>query len=377
VIRVLTVFGTRPEAIKFAPVLRALEADSKRFESLVCVSAQHRQMLDQVLGTFGLSADFDLDLMQQAQSPADVAGAILKTLPDIIRRTDPDLLLVQGDTATTFAAAFAAYLNRVPVGHVEAGLRTGNLDHPFPEEMNRILTTRVATLHFAPTQSAQAALLAEGVAAKDVFVTGNTVIDALLGTIDPGHVFDAPELSALTADDPVILITTHRRESFGEPMENACRAIRSLAGTYASHRFVIPVHPNPNVRDPVQRMLGDIPNVILCAPLAYRDFVNLMGRSRLILTDSGGVQEEAPSLDVPVLVMRKTTERPEGVASGCAKLVGTDTDSIVRAATDLLEDEDRHAAMARVDNPYGDGSAAGRIVDVIATRIKPRMSKRA
>lgn len=375
-IRVLTVFGTRPEAIKFAPVLRALEADPQRFESLVCVSAQHRQMLDQVLGTFGLSADFDLDLMQQAQSPADVAGAILKTLPDIIRRTAPDLLLVQGDTATTFAAAFAAYLNRVPVGHVEAGLRTGNLDHPFPEEMNRILTTRVATLHFAPTPSARAALLAEGVAAKDVFVTGNTVIDALLGTIDPGHVFGTPELSALAADDPVILITTHRRESFGEPMKNACRAIRALAESHAGHRFVIPVHPNPNVRDPVQRMLGDIPNVILCAPLDYRDFVNLMGRSRLILTDSGGVQEEAPSLDVPVLVLRETTERPEGVESGCAKLVGTDTESIVRAATELLEDEDRYAAMARIDNPYGDGSAAGRIVDVIAARIKPRMSKR-
>ncbi len=371
-ITILSVFGTRPEAIKFAPVIRALEADPGRFESLVCVTAQHRQMLDQVMTTFGLSADFDLDLMQRAQSPADVSGAVLKALPGIIRKAKPDLLLVQGDTATTFASSFAAYLDRVPVGHIEAGLRTGNLDHPFPEEMNRILTTRVASLHFAPTASARSALLDEGVDESYVFATGNTVIDALLDTIDPAHRFDAPELSTLADDDRIILVTTHRRESFGAPMENTCRAVHALATANGPTRFVLPVHPNPRVSDPVRRMLGDVANIILCDPLEYRDFVNLMARSTLILTDSGGVQEEAPSLDVPVLVLRETTERPEGVDAGCARIVGTDTDSIVRAVTELLEDANLYNAMAQAGNPYGDGTAARRIVDIIAANTQPR-----
>jgi UDP-N-acetylglucosamine 2-epimerase (non-hydrolysing) len=324
------------------------------------------------MDAFSLSADFDLDLMRQAQSPADVAGAVLQSLPDIIRQAEPDLLLVQGDTATTFSSAFAAYLARVPVGHIEAGLRTGNLNHPFPEEMNRILTTRLASLHFPPTSSAGAALRAEGVDESTIFVTGNTVIDALLASIDPAHKFTAPELSAIGSENPIVLITTHRRESFGAPMANTCRAIQTLAATYSDHRFVLPVHPNPSVRDQVQRVLSDVSNVVLCDPLKYRDFVNLMARSRLILTDSGGVQEEAPSLNVPVLVMRETTERPEGVDSGCAKIVGTNSESIIAATKELLEDADAYDAMARAVNPYGDGTAARQIVDIIANNIKPR-----
>lgn len=368
-IRVLTVFGTRPEAIKLAPVIRALQDDSTRFLSRVCVTAQHRQMLDQALNTFGVKADYDLDLMRHGQSPACVAGTILTTLPAIIEKAEPNLLIVQGDTITTFAAAFAAYLSRVPVAHVEAGLRTGDLDHPFPEEMSRILTSRVTSLHFAPTVSAKNALLAEGVDEDRIFVTGNTVIDSLLMCVNPSHEFVASELSALRADEPIVLVTTHRRESFGKPLENTCRAIRTLAGEYSHHQFVIPVHPNPNVREQVFGILSDLPNVLLCKPLEYVDFVNLMARARLILTDSGGVQEEAPSLNVPVLVMRETTERPEGIASGNARLVGTKRESIIEATRNLLENKDVHAAMAHAENPYGDGTAARQIVEIIAGRF--------
>jgi len=368
-INVLTIFGTRPEAIKLAPVIQALESDPDHFESRVCVTAQHREMLDQVMDQFGISADYDLDLMRKAQSPAEIAGTILQALPAVISETRPDIILVQGDTITAFAAAFAAYLNRVAVGHVEAGLRTGNFDHPFPEEMNRCLTSRIAELHFAPTNSARQALLKEGVRDSNIFVTGNTVIGALLATINPEHAFTSPELSVLRKDDPIILVTTHRRESFGRPLENICHAVRDIAVEYTDHHLVVPVHPNPNVREAVLGYLSNIPNVVLCEPLDYSDFVNLMARSRLVLTDSGGIQEEAPSLDVPVLVMRETTERPEGIECGAAKLVGTDSNSIVQATKHVLDSEKIYNEMAGATSPFGDGTSAGQIVDIISNKI--------
>ncbi|MGI9260489.1 MAG: non-hydrolyzing UDP-N-acetylglucosamine 2-epimerase [Woeseiaceae bacterium] len=365
-IKVLTVFGTRPEAIKLAPVVNAFRAAPDRFDARVCLTAQHRQMLDQVMTTFSLTANDDLDLMQSGQSPADVAAAIMQTLPRVLAQSQPDLILVQGDTMTSFAAAFVAYLNRIPIGHIEAGLRTGNFNHPFPEEMNRVLTSRLASLHFAPTDSARDALLTEGVAPETIFVTGNTVIDALLATVDPAHQFSSPELADVDDSRRVVLVTTHRRESFGKPLDEICHAISTLADAYPDCRFVMPVHPNPAVQQQVRSHLSERPNVLLCAPLEYRDFVNLMAKSTLILTDSGGVQEEAPSLDVPVLVMRETTERPEGVTSGCAKLVGTDFNTITSTAVELLDNAEAHREMAMVENPYGDGHASRRIVDTVA-----------
>ncbi|MDJ0757870.1 MAG: UDP-N-acetylglucosamine 2-epimerase (non-hydrolyzing) [Woeseiaceae bacterium] len=369
--KVLTVFGTRPEAIKMAPVIKALEAEPDKFVSKVCVTAQHREMLDQMMDVFQLSADYDLDLMREGQSPAQVAGTILSRLPDILNETKPDILLVQGDTMTTFAAGLSAYLARIPVGHIEAGLRTGNLDHPFPEEMNRRLTTQVAQLHFAPTDSARNALLSEGVSESDVFVTGNTVIDALLATIDSNHTFVSAELAALPEDREILLVTTHRRESFGKPLENICNAIATLAKRYSEYQVVLPVHPNPNVKSHVVKSLGDLENVTLCDPLEYRDFVNIMGRAKLILTDSGGAQEEAPSLNVPVLVLREVTERPEGVHSGASRLVGTDYDFIVANAIELLEDQEAYSRMAASANPYGDGTAAAKILKALGERLQP------
>jgi len=368
-INVLTIFGTRPEAIKLAPVIRELEARGESVRSTVCVSAQHRGMLDQVLQAFGIVPDFDLDLMRSSQSPAEVVGNVMNALTAVLDCAAPDLVLVQGDTSTTFASAFAAYLRRIPVGHVEAGLRTGNPDHPFPEEMNRILTTRVAALHFAPTESARAALLAENVDDASVIVTGNTVIDALLATVDSGHRFGSDAIAALDFARPVVLVTTHRRESFGEPLAAICSAIRTIAGRNSDHQFVLPVHPNPHVHQAVHGALCDVPNVLLCKPLNYVDFVNLMARCRLILTDSGGIQEEAPSLDVPVLVLRRTTERPEGIEAGCSKLVGTDGADIVDAAEAILHDMSLHARMAAAPNPFGDGLASKRIVDIVIDRF--------
>ena len=323
------------------------------------------------MDVFQLSADYDLDLMREGQSPAQVAGTILSRLPDILNETKPDILLVQGDTMTTFAAGLSAYLARIPVGHIEAGLRTGNLDHPFPEEMNRRLTTQVAQLHFAPTDSARNALLSEGVSESDVFVTGNTVIDALLATIDSNHTFVSAELAALPEDREILLVTTHRRESFGKPLENICNAIATLAKRYSEYQVVLPVHPNPNVKSHVVKSLGDLENVTLCDPLEYRDFVNIMGRAKLILTDSGGAQEEAPSLNVPVLVLREVTERPEGVHSGASRLVGTDYDFIVANAIELLEDQEAYSRMAASANPYGDGTAAAKILKALGERLQP------
>jgi UDP-N-acetylglucosamine 2-epimerase (non-hydrolysing) len=367
-IRVLSVFGTRPEAIKMAPVVHQLQARPDRFESLVCVSAQHRDMLDQVLEVFALTADHDLEIMTPGQSPAGVAARVLDRLPPLLREVRPDVLLVQGDTMTTFAASFAAYLERIPTCHVEAGLRTGNRYHPFPEEMNRVLTTRLADLHFAPTPTARDRLLAEGVPPESVFLTGNTVIDALLATVKPDYRFTTPALATLDPGSRVVLVTTHRRESFGDPLEATCAAIADLVAGFSDIEVVLPVHPNPQVKGPVQRMLCDTPRVRLIPPVDYVEFVHLMARSYLILTDSGGVQEEAPSLGKPVLVLRDTTERPEGVEAGTAVVVGTDRERIVATAGNLLSSPEAYRRMATAVSPYGDGRASERIVAALEQR---------
>jgi UDP-N-acetylglucosamine 2-epimerase (non-hydrolysing) len=368
-IRVLSVFGTRPEAIKMAPIVHALQDAPDRFESLVCVSAQHRTMLDQVLSVFGLHADYDLDLMTPGQSPAGIAARVLERLPPLLRELRPDVLLVQGDTMTTFASAFAAYLERIPSGHVEAGLRTGDRYQPFPEELNRVLTTRLASIHFAPTAQARDKLLAEGVPPEDVHLTGNSVIDALLQTVRPDYQFRSGPLESLDPDRRVVLITTHRRESFGAPLRSTCAAIRELAGRFPDLQFVLPVHPNPEVKDTVERLLCDLPGMYLVEPLNYVEFVHLMARAHLILTDSGGVQEEAPSLGKPVLVLREVTERPEGVAAGTAVVVGTDQRRIVDTASELLTSPAAYERMANAVNPYGDGHASERIVAALAQRF--------
>ena len=368
-IRVMSVFGTRPEAIKMAPVVRALLADSARFESMVCVTAQHRTMLDQVLDVFGLVTNDDLDLMVPGQTPASVAGGVLAQLPAVIKRARPDIVLVQGDTMTTFGAAFAAYLERVPTGHIEAGLRTGNRWHPFPEEMNRVLTTRIAAIHFAPTANARDALLAEGVPADDVHLTGNTVIDALLQTIRPDYVFRTPALRGLDPSRRLILVTTHRRESFGAPLESICAAVRELGAQFPELQFVLPVHPNPQVKQTVESLLRDLPGMFLIEPVDYVEFVNLMNRAYLVLTDSGGVQEEAPSLGKPVLVLRDVTERPEGVTAGTAVVVGTRRERIVEVASELITCEASYQRMAGAVNPYGDGHASDRILAALAARF--------
>ncbi len=368
-IRVLSVFGTRPEAIKMAPVVRALRGAADRFESHVCVSAQHRAMLDQVLDVFDLKADVDLDLMVPGQTPAGIAAGILDRLPPLLRRLRPDIVLVQGDTTTTFAASFAAFLERIPTGHVEAGLRTGDRWQPFPEEMNRVLTTRIAAMHFAPTGAARDALLGEGVPAADVYLTGNTVIDALLQTVRAEYRFRTAALAALDPDRRLVLVTTHRRESFGGPLRSICAAIRELAVRFPELQFVLPVHPNPEVKLTVETLLCDLPGMHLIPPVDYLEFVHLLARADLVLTDSGGLQEEAPSLGKPVLVLREVTERPEGVAAGTARVVGTDRERIVAAASELLTSSEAYARMANAVNPYGDGRASERIVTALAERL--------
>jgi UDP-N-acetylglucosamine 2-epimerase (non-hydrolysing) len=369
VIRVLSVFGTRPEAVKMAPVVRALESRPGVFESFVCVSAQHREMLDQVIGAFGIRVDFDLDVMTPGQSPAATVARVMDRLPPLLAEVSPTVLLVQGDTMTTFAAALAAHLRKIPSGHVEAGLRTGDRYSPFPEEMNRLLTTRLAALHFAPTPRARENLLAEGVPEADVHLTGNTVIDALLATVRDGYRFRSPDLAALDPERRLVLVTTHRRESFGAPLRETCAAIRELGDRFPDLEFVLPVHPNPEVKGPVESLLGGVAGVRLVAPVDYVEFVHLMARSHLVLTDSGGIQEEAPSLGKPVLVLREITERPEGVEAGTAIVVGTDRRRIVERASELLTDAAAYRRMANAVNPYGDGRAAARIADALEARF--------
>jgi len=372
----MVVFGTRPEAIKMAPVVSALHS-SPNVEVIVVVTAQHRQMLDQVLELFELTPDEDLDLMSREQTLPDLFGRILSGMSEVLGRRRPDLVLVHGDTSTTLATALAAYYARVPVGHVEAGLRTGNLYAPWPEEANRRLTAPLSALHFAPTPKSQANLLAEGVEAASVHVTGNTVIDALLQVVDRIE-SDATLKCTLESQFPfldpgkkLILVTGHRRENFGDGMEQICRALRTL-GEREDVQVVYPAHLNPNVQEPVYRLLGSAPSVHLLPPQDYLPFVYLMMRAYVILTDSGGVQEEAPSLGKPVLVMRDTTERPEAVDAGTVRLVGTSTDVILEETLRLLDDDQAYASMSRAHNPYGDGKAAERIAQAIGAWLSIR-----
>lgn len=373
--KIVDVFmGTRPEAIKMAPVVAAL----KRHPALRCRvvgTGQHREMFHQVAAEMGFTVDVDLDTMQPNQTLASLTARLMQKIDGWLEGGHPDLALVQGDTTTVFVAALACFYRRIPVGHVEAGLRTPSILSPFPEELNRRLASRIVSLHFAPTRSAQAALLREGVAPEDIEVTGNTVVDALFLELErqanPGlHSAIETSLSAAIGPDwatrPYVLITGHRRESFGEGFEQICRAIRTLAVRYPDYRFVYPVHLNPNVQRPVTRLLNGVENIALIPPQGYRNFVALMNGCKLILTDSGGVQEEAPSLGKPVLVMRETTERPEGVEAGTAILVGPSEATIVQNTVRLLDDSRAYQAMANAVNPYGDGHAAQRI----ATRIE-------
>lgn len=363
----LVVFGTRPEAIKMAPVVKALKRTNAPGISVkVCVTAQHRSMLDQVLQLFSIKADYDLDLMKSRQDLTQITVGVLNGLNGVLTEYKPDLVLVHGDTTTTFAASLAAYYRQIDVAHVEAGLRTRDIYSPWPEEMNRRLTGSIARLHFAPTERARQNLLAEAVPEEHIRVTGNTVIDALLETAEKIRNDDklqADFLSRFDFLDParkLILVTGHRRESFGKGFENICTALKRIAQRQ-DVQIVYPVHLNPNVREPVNRTLGGLPNVFLLEPLDYLPFVYLMGRSYLIITDSGGIQEEAPSLGKPVLVMRDTTERPEAVDAGTVRLVGTDSDRIVAETLGLLDDKVQYQQMARAHNPYGDGLAARRI----------------
>ena len=362
--RVLSVFGTRPEAIKMAPVLTALKACG--VESRVCVSAQHRDMLDQPLSLFEIVPDIDLDLMKPNQTLHGLTSDVLLGVSNAIEAEKPDLVLVHGDTTTSFAAGLAAFYQRIPVGHVEAGLRTGDIYAPFPEEMNRILTDRITSLHFAPTDTARDHLLAESTSPETIFVTGNTVVDALFmirDRLQDDKTFrDAARINVpeFDPDRKMILVTGHRRENFGAGFENICHALRDLA-MRDDVEIVYPVHLNPNVQAPVNALLDGLPNVHLLPPVEYPCFVDLMTRSYLVITDSGGIQEEAPSLGKPVLVMRDVTERPEAVEAGTVLLVGTDRDRIVHEATVLLQDEQAYNRMSKAHNPYGDGQAGMRI----------------
>lgn len=370
-IKTLCVFGTRPEAIKMAPLALALQ-DDPRFEAKVCVTGQHRQMLDQVLDLFDLVPDFDLNIMKPGQDLTDVTSSILLGMREVLATFKPDVVLVHGDTATTFAASIAAYYQQIPVAHVEAGLRTGNIYSPWPEEGNRKLTGAIATLHFAPTETSSSNLLREGVASDSIVVTGNTVIDALLQVVaklDSDSSLQAQFASRfpfLNPERKLILVTGHRRESFGGGFERICQALVETAQRFPDVEIVYPVHLNPNVREPVNRLLADIDNVHLIEPLDYLPFVYLMNQSYLILTDSGGIQEEAPSLGKPVLVMRDTTERPEAVDAGTVKLVGTDVSAITSALATLLTDEAAYRQMSFAHNPYGDGKACQRILESLS-----------
>jgi UDP-N-acetylglucosamine 2-epimerase (non-hydrolysing) len=363
--KILFIFGTRPEAIKLCPLVRRLRIEPN-FNVRVCVTGQHREMLDQVLAAFEVQPDYDLNLMLPGQTLFQSTSRILAGLEFVFSSEHPDLTVVQGDTTTTFCGALASFYQNVPVAHVEAGLRTGDLRQPFPEELNRVLTSRITSLHFAPTEHAAANLKAEQVSDDIIYVTGNTGIDAVLyvrDALEQGRLH-APPAFETQPNRKLIAVTAHRRESFGEGFERICAALSRLADR-PDVEIVYPVHPNPNVQDPVNRLLRGNPNIHIIPPLDYVAFVDLMRRAYLLITDSGGIQEEAPSLGKPILVLREKTERPEAVSAGTVKLVGTDTDLIVREAVRLLEDDAAYQSMARVHNPYGDGSSCGRITELI------------
>lgn len=381
-IKILSVFGTRPEAIKMAPLVKELEARSGDFQSVVCVTAQHRQMLDQVLDIFSIKPDYDLDIMRQGQDLYDVTSRVLLGMRDVLRKEVPDIVLVHGDTTTSMAVALASFYEKIPVGHIEAGLRTHNIYSPWPEEMNRQITGRIASLHFSPTPLSRQNLLNENVPSENITVTGNTVIDALQMVVskisgdeslkadlamrlrDSGY-----DVSRLSERRRLVLITGHRRENFGEGFLNICRAIRDLVSKYPDVDFVYPMHLNPNVRKPIAEVFGEktASNVFFIEPLEYLSFVFLMEKSSIVLTDSGGIQEEAPGLGKPVLVMRDTTERPEAVDAGTVKLVGTDYRKIVDGVSLLLDSKAEYDKMSHSVNPYGDGKASIRIINMLSS----------
>ena len=373
-LKVLVVFGTRPEAIKMAPLVKQLQSHSSIITK-VCVTAQHRQMLDQVLDLFNITPDYDLNIMKPGQTLADVTTNILNGLSPILINDRPDIVLVHGDTATTFATSLAAYYQKIKVGHVEAGLRTGDIYSPWPEEANRRLTGVLSTYHFAPTQTSLNNLVKENVDTSCICVTGNTVIDALLSVVNklqqpnnlPTQI--SKEFSFVSEDRKIILVTGHRRENFGSGFENICQALKQIANQFPDVDIVYPVHLNPNVQEPVNRILSSVNNIHLIQPLDYLPFVYLMNKSHIILTDSGGIQEEAPSLGKPVLVMRDTTERPEAVVAGTVKLVGTRTSSVVSNIVTLLTNSNEYEQMSIAHNPYGDGQASQRIIDFLLENI--------
>ncbi|MHB1653175.1 MAG: non-hydrolyzing UDP-N-acetylglucosamine 2-epimerase [Desulfitobacteriaceae bacterium] len=370
-LKVMVVFGTRPEAIKMAPVVQALQREPSIF-CQVTVTAQHREMLDQVLNLFQIVPDFDLNLMKQGQTLADITTRALTGLNEVLQKERPDLVLVHGDTTTTFTAALAAFYAQIPVGHVEAGLRTGHKYSPFPEEMNRKLTGVLADFHFAPTEIARMNLLQEGVWPEKIFVTGNTVIDALLATVRTEYIFSNPEISSVLeaeAGRRMIMVTTHRRENLGEPMRQIYLALNTILEEFSDVYILFPVHKNPRVREVVNEVLGAHPRVHLVEPLDYEPFVNLMAKAYLLLTDSGGIQEEAPSLGKPVLVVRDTTERPEAITAGTVALAGTSYDGVLSGLRRLLSDPDAYEMMAQAINPYGDGKAAPRIIEHIKKKV--------
>ena len=380
--KVMLVFGTRPEAIKMAPLVKEFQKHPDKFQTIVCVTGQHRQMLDQVLGLFEIKPDYDLNIMKQGQDLYDVTARVLTGMRDVLKETQPDVVLVHGDTTTSTAAALAAFYQQIPVGHVEAGLRTHNIYSPWPEEMNRQITGRIAEYDFAPTPLSRANLLAEGVEEKKITVTGNTVIDALYWVVD--KIKNTPSLneeltrdlvkagydtSRLSDGKKLVLITGHRRENFGNGFISMCRAIKALTEKYPDVDFVYPMHLNPNVRKPIHEVFGEnlegLGNMFFIEPLEYLSFVFLMEKSNIVLTDSGGIQEEAPGLGKPVLVMRDTTERPEALEAGTVKLVGTDYDMIVNEVSALLDDQTHYDKMSKAVNPYGDGHACARITNTL------------
>ena len=365
--KVMSVFGTRPEAIKMAPLVRALNEDPY-FESVLCVTAQHREMLDQVLELFELTPDHDLNIMKPNQTLAMITSNVLNGIEEVLQKEKPDIVLVHGDTSTTFAASLAAFYQQIPVGHVEAGLRTFDRYSPFPEEMNRVMTGHLATMHFAPTERNRQNLLREAIAEESIFVTGNTVIDALLQVADKPYEFEEEVLRSTDFENRrVITVTCHRRENLGEYMHNIFSAIRDIVEEFEDVEVIYPVHMNPKVRGAAAEVLGGHDRVHLIEPLSYQPFVNLMAKSYFIITDSGGMQEEAPALAKPVLVVRKETERPEAIQAGTVRLAGVERENIYEAARELLVSRESYDAMAHAANPYGDGHACGRILEALKT----------
>lgn len=376
-LKVLTVFGTRPEAIKMAPIIQELEAHPDSFESVVCVTAQHRNMLDQVLTLFNITPKHDLNIMKPNQDLYQITCAVLMGMKGVLEQEKPAIVLVHGDTTTTMATTLAAFYQKIPVGHVEAGLRTWDPYYPFPEEINRVVTDSIAHLYFAPTQGSKENLMKTGIDPDRIEVTGNTVIDALFYTLKPDQGQNSPDPLPvkLDASKRLILVTVHRRENFGEPLQEICKALQQLATRYNDVEIALPVHPNPNVSEVVHRMLGDYTNIHLLEPLDYKPFCKLMERSYLILTDSGGIQEEAPSLRKPVLVFRNETERPEAVELGTVKLTGPHCDRIVTESSHLLDNDAAYAIMSQISNPYGDGLAAKRIIQTLKRYAKRSSSQ--